>query len=365
MSLHEAFLRDIREHPLEDAPRLIYADWLEEHEQSSDLVQLIRLQFEIARLRPDYPGCRVVNHSVLVGIHSWLHVPDLPQVMELDKRICELAAKLYDLRKTGCRSWLVERGFLARVDLRLGNLANAVRLFDQYPLRQLGLTQARTYIAQLIDLPLLARLDTLELGNVFSEDINALARSPHLAHLRQLTLHQQTTEEILFILNSSTMPTVTTLDFDGCATSPARGQGFCLRILSGRDKHLTVAIERLASCPRLSELRELSFHLCFFGRDGLRALAPSPNLGQLERLDLTNCALGPEALGELVKAPWIGQLRWLRLAHNRVSDYMAEMLSGKLSRERLMYLDLRGNVLHPKTIARIRSELGTQVVIES
>jgi uncharacterized protein (TIGR02996 family) len=31
MDMHQAFLADIAAHPEDDAPRLIYADWLEEH----------------------------------------------------------------------------------------------------------------------------------------------------------------------------------------------------------------------------------------------------------------------------------------------------------------------------------------------
>jgi uncharacterized protein (TIGR02996 family) len=31
MNHHQAFLQDILEHPNDDAPRLIHADWLEEH----------------------------------------------------------------------------------------------------------------------------------------------------------------------------------------------------------------------------------------------------------------------------------------------------------------------------------------------
>ena len=33
MSDNEAFVRAIAEHPDDDAPRLVYADWLEEHGQ--------------------------------------------------------------------------------------------------------------------------------------------------------------------------------------------------------------------------------------------------------------------------------------------------------------------------------------------
>jgi uncharacterized protein (TIGR02996 family) len=49
----QAFLQDILAHPGDDAPRLIYADWLDEHDQP-DRAEFIRTQIELARPQP--PG---------------------------------------------------------------------------------------------------------------------------------------------------------------------------------------------------------------------------------------------------------------------------------------------------------------------
>src|SRR5215216_1158299 len=51
------FLHDIREHPEDDAPRLIYADWLEEHGDETDRARadLIRVQCRLAQLPDDDP----------------------------------------------------------------------------------------------------------------------------------------------------------------------------------------------------------------------------------------------------------------------------------------------------------------------
>src|SRR5262249_28449408 len=45
---HEGFLRDIVAHPEDSAPRLIYADWLEENGDAAR-AELIRVQCELAR----------------------------------------------------------------------------------------------------------------------------------------------------------------------------------------------------------------------------------------------------------------------------------------------------------------------------
>src|SRR5262245_59312414 len=53
----EALLRAIREEPGEDAHRLVYADWLEEHggEEGPARAELIRFQCRLARLAPGDP----------------------------------------------------------------------------------------------------------------------------------------------------------------------------------------------------------------------------------------------------------------------------------------------------------------------
>src|ERR1700732_3169589 len=49
MSDEAALLAAIRENPAEDTPRLVYADWLQEHD-GGDRATFIRLQCEAARL---------------------------------------------------------------------------------------------------------------------------------------------------------------------------------------------------------------------------------------------------------------------------------------------------------------------------
>src|SRR5262245_65825725 len=53
MPQHDDFLRAILAEPDEDAPRLVYADWLDEHGDPRG--EFIRLQIERARLDEDDP----------------------------------------------------------------------------------------------------------------------------------------------------------------------------------------------------------------------------------------------------------------------------------------------------------------------
>jgi uncharacterized protein (TIGR02996 family) len=54
----EVLLRDVLERPADDAPRLILADWLDEHGGRPDQAEFIRLQLELARLGGMLPAAR-------------------------------------------------------------------------------------------------------------------------------------------------------------------------------------------------------------------------------------------------------------------------------------------------------------------
>ena len=55
MSMRDAFLADIIEHPDDDTPRLIFADWLEDQDDpaSRDQAEFIRTQIQLETLREE------------------------------------------------------------------------------------------------------------------------------------------------------------------------------------------------------------------------------------------------------------------------------------------------------------------------
>ena len=58
MSMEDAFLADIIEHPEDDTPRLVFADWLEDRGDAPgrDLAEFIRLQIELEEPRDEGPA---------------------------------------------------------------------------------------------------------------------------------------------------------------------------------------------------------------------------------------------------------------------------------------------------------------------
>src|SRR5436309_1823467 len=70
-----AFLADILEHAEDDTPRLVFADWLDDH-GDHDRAEFIRLQIETARLSQDEPrrAALVQRTKMLLNAHrkTWL-----------------------------------------------------------------------------------------------------------------------------------------------------------------------------------------------------------------------------------------------------------------------------------------------------
>src|SRR5262245_2518774 len=79
MSTGAAILREICENPDDDAPRLVYADWLDEHGQP-DRAELIRVQCEEAPLAHDDPRAAKLEKRAMAILdeHSSEWVSKLP-----------------------------------------------------------------------------------------------------------------------------------------------------------------------------------------------------------------------------------------------------------------------------------------------
>jgi uncharacterized protein (TIGR02996 family) len=67
MTHHAGFLQDIIEHPADDAPRLIYADWLDEHGEP-DRAAFIRVQCALAA--PPWRAGRVYDDPAWLRLYA-------------------------------------------------------------------------------------------------------------------------------------------------------------------------------------------------------------------------------------------------------------------------------------------------------
>ena len=99
----DALLATIAAHPADDLPRLVYADWLDEHDRPVR-AEFIRLQVEIAKL------------ELLPRMMQNAHIPkwERQQVL-LDRHTAELLGPLAGIETT--RPPVFDRGFLTELHL--------------------------------------------------------------------------------------------------------------------------------------------------------------------------------------------------------------------------------------------------------
>jgi uncharacterized protein (TIGR02996 family) len=172
----EGFLADIIEHPDDDAPRLIYADWLDDHGES-DRAELIRLQIESARLPEGDP-----------------HAADL------DTRAEELLAE-HETEWLGEWSerlvrWTFRRGFLDEITIDGGQfLQHGEELFQRFPIDRVRFVNAEgeclrggavSLITQSSAFAHVRRLDASEGWS--AEWAQFVAQATHASHLKELNL---------------------------------------------------------------------------------------------------------------------------------------------------------------------------------
>jgi uncharacterized protein (TIGR02996 family) len=229
MSSPDAFLHALREQPEDDAPRLVYADWLEEH-GDPDRAEFIRAQVRLAGMDEDDPERAALEdrERALLAAHEaeWLG-PLPPDVAKVTFRRgfvnkVVLGGNPPDLAALGtfCARHAVrkleflrppEPGELARwplpagvLSLRLHYLPPSAALAGELLLRLVasphlgGLTALGLrgdgaddeFAAALASSPVLGRLEALHLDSHTLTDagLARLIRRPHLSRLSRLHL---------------------------------------------------------------------------------------------------------------------------------------------------------------------------------
>ena len=94
MTDRDALMRAILDHPDEDTPRLMFADWLQENGQP-DRATFVRRQCEIARLVADEPAGQ--NSMWLIGYRLAMHREQSTMAAVLDGPPCRCVLCLQDI----------------------------------------------------------------------------------------------------------------------------------------------------------------------------------------------------------------------------------------------------------------------------
>jgi uncharacterized protein (TIGR02996 family) len=278
-----AFMRAILEAPQDDAPRLVYADWLTDHgdEADRDRAEFIRVQVELAR------GVGGAKRKRLEARDAEL----------LNQYGDEWRKQLPDFMRH--RSTRFERGFAGRVRCWLENFATqADVIWQAAPVTALDLFDPRGMSG---DVDFSARQHAQNLNNY----LKAAAAVPHLRHLHTLSICETgiSGRHVTTILASPYLSGLRSLDLSSNGYGDSLAEAV---VASPRSESLTTldlcennlgdrGAVALANAPRLAKLTTLLLSSNRIGEQGGLALAASPHLASLQRLHLEGEDVGASA----------------------------------------------------------------------
>jgi uncharacterized protein (TIGR02996 family) len=296
MNHEDAFLQTIVDAPDDDAPRLIFADWLDEHgdprraafiraqcrlaKLPEECEERYRLEAEEAALLAEMTG------GVLDRNHPrWANVPG---------------------RWVKDKKPSFERGFVAKLDTTATRFfAHADRVMQAAPIQH------------------------LTLGNALYK-FEELQHSPHLSRLRSLAItHQRLPDNAVAALVSE----------------PALSGLKALDLT--RNRFRIKGAEAIAGSPHLGGLQRLVLNVCYVHDRGPEALAASPHLAGLKRLELAECQIGPRGATALAKSKHLANLEWLDLGQNRLDEAGARALADASGLPNLRHLDVSSVRVRP------------------
>lgn len=278
MPADSAFLAAIHAAPADDAPRLVYADYLAETGLPADAAraEFIRVQLALARLPPD---------------HS---------------RTSTLIARQADLLQQYHAGWTTAiRGLVSGAEFRRG-LLDAVsvdagqfldvgeELFRRVPIRRIRLIDAGRHLDRLVASPLLGNVSELDLAGteLGNGGLNVFLRSPYLTAIESFDLSFNGLDDrgAIRLAESTTLPS--------------------LRSLVLTDNRIgSIGLRHLAESAGFPRIHLLDLTANAVGSDGVRAVADRWD-NTLHTFRIGSNPLGDEGIANLVQSPFVA--RWLR-----------------------------------------------------
>ncbi len=339
MPTAEAFLEAIIANPDDDAPRLMYADWLEEQGDAAR-AEFIRVQIALARMGEEdgrREGLRRRERELLEANEgAWL-------------------GATWEV----LRAHRFTRGLLDYIDLTVSDFwSHADALFGACPIRWLWLSvDSSDSVPALVSCAWLNRLYMLGLAAGVERagaGLAAIFDSPHLVNLRHLVLcHNRIGPEGVTSLTRSGIGRLQVLclvaEDIGVAGVEALANWTGLRGLTnlelGQNGIGSVGVEALCASTPLNGVVALRVEDNQIGPPGARALARTESLGRLKDLNIGSNPLGNVGVEELALSPHLRHLRSLDLSSTACGRTAARTLAGSAIADHLTCLDLSYNPL--------------------
>lgn len=328
----DALLAMIRADLDDDAPRLVYADWL--MSRGARRGELIAVQCELARRR------YVRRFGRIFAFRGTPHTD--PEALRLERRARKLTkglrGELFGAIPLPQERVSVWRGFVSHVEVTMDELA-AIRLLDVAPmLESITVTGPLHMLWAALANPVFQQVRALAFVAP-REDASAGPRESRPTALRALYVgvSQEATREVTALLSSAAAANVDELSLSGW-TAPAAD-----------------VLAALAHGPRLRVL-DLS-HTRLRDPD----LARLPRRADLEVLGLSALDASDRSLEELLAAA--PRLHALDASGNHLTDASLPVLLRWLETGRVEHLDVRGNYMKDAARSRLEAAAAPGVVI--
>jgi uncharacterized protein (TIGR02996 family) len=308
MTAGDALYETILANPADDLPRLVYADWLEEHGVAE------RAEFIRAQIAGDHAKA---NRLLETNRAEW----SIP-------------------RLRGGQTFA--RGFVDEVWATAEDVVAHAGVLFRFPLRGLRITAATDHVKALAGLPILARITHLDLSNNtgIHNRFDRLFYNGGLRNLTSLTLRNVRVwgEDLARWPMIPGFPQLTHLDLSG---NPIGNDGLGV----------------LAEHPGFASVRSLTIRgdgqeqYDLIGDEGLARLTRSPNAANLVRLDLMDNDIGDAGIEALAASTGFERLKELILSARRMQPSGATALSRWPRLETIERIHLSSTVLYDRAHA--------------
>jgi uncharacterized protein (TIGR02996 family) len=407
LQMSPLLLQAARDEPEDDTPRLVLADWLEEHGDEAERAraELIRIQLEQARLPADHPDQRDLrtrsrvlqeqdSKSIPSGFEPCFRPPGYTDPVSPSGAVTmeeSLLAQIADQPEDDAprlvlADWLMDqpdpaqaaRGELIQIQCRLARL----------PADDPGPAELRQRQRELIERhrsswlgPLVELWHTFDRGlvklmvNEKSQGMRWLEDHPRNRWIDNLSLVRAGGGEIERLASVRYLSSLTTLKVFGSASASdteraglvalSRSPNLArVRILEVMLQPGLVGLQALAESPHLGRLTHLGLSLSRMGPEGARVLARFPGLGRLEQLNLSGAELGVAGLETLLSSASRGALRGLDMTNDHLDGALAGVLNAWSGLPGLRRLELRHNPLGSRGVVSLLQGLRFDAIRE-
>ncbi len=415
MSDRDALLATIHDRPEDDVARLVFADWLEEHDET-ELGQFIRNDVLAAALPANHPA-RLryelvekpkLERSQEVQAHlpripggaSWIGPPyfhrGFPQGIEINfshaaatpNKIAyerTLANKL--IARVG--SWPIEslltspwKDRLKELELIGYQMPNThIRRFLDTPFAALKSLSISFDAISILHMDALIRsslfwglesfaVSTIPAGRRICETLMRLRAT----NLKRLSLHRtRLPSEMLFnMLQSNAMPSLEHLMVGG--DFPASGSlfvavsgivnGYRLRSFQATGSSIGMnGAAALASCQGLEDLEELGLSACVIHAVEMQLLAESMHFQNVYRLDVSRNPIGDDGARAIASSRHFPSLLVLDLQYAQIGDDGFKAIMNSPLADQLVLLYAANNPISVGTRLRLESRFRDRIVV--